>query len=145
LVFVKPDGLHRRCAGKIIQRLEEKGLKLIGLKMAQLSEETARAHYAEHQDEKFYEPLVQFVQSGPVILMAWEGPEAISVVRKLVGATCGLDAEPGTIRGDFGLRQRHNLIHASDSPEAAARELGLFFTDDLVDWEPVDRPWIAHD
>jgi len=145
LVFVKPDGLQRRCVGKIIQRFEEKGLKLIGLKMAQLPAETARAHYAEHRNEEFYESLVQFVRSGPVVLMAWEGPKAISVVRKLVGATSGLEAEPGTIRGDFGLSQRHNLIHASDSPESAERELGLFFSDDLVDWELADRPWIAHD
>jgi nucleoside-diphosphate kinase len=143
LVFVKPDGVHRRLVGRIVQRFEEKGLKLIGLKMVQFTEPMARAHYAEHQGKDFFEPLVRFMTAGPVVLVALEGPEAVAEARRMVGATSGLQADPGTIRGDFGLSQRYNLIHAADSPQAAKRELEqLFRPGELVEWTPADHSWI---
>ena len=144
LAFIKPDGVHRRAVGKIVQRFEEKGLKLIGLKLVHLSEELVKSHYAEHEGKPFFESLVEFVRAGQVVLIALEGPEAISVVRKLVGATSGLEAEPGTIRGDFSVSKSFNLIHASDGPESAAAELSRFFADgELVDWTPTDWDWLG--
>ncbi|MBI2192862.1 MAG: nucleoside-diphosphate kinase [Planctomycetes bacterium] len=143
LVFVKPDGLHRRLVGRILQRFEEKGLHLVGLKLARLSEDLIREHYAEHRGKPFYELLVRFVLSGPVVLMVLEGPEAASVVRSLVGATSGAKASPGTIRGDFGVSQRFNLVHASDGPASAEREVAHFFApDELVSWRPSDMDWL---
>lgn len=143
LVFIKPDGVHRRMVGKIIQRLEDKGLHLIGLKLVRLPEDLVRAHYEEHRRQPFYEPLVRFILSGPVVLMAVEGPQAVRVVRNLVGATLGSQAAPGTIRGDFGISNRLNLVHASDGPQAAEKEIARFFsTDELISWRPADYSWI---
>lgn len=146
LVFVKPDGVQRRLMGKILQRFEEKALTIVGMKFVRLPEDTVRRHYAEHEGKYFYERLVSFVLSGPVLLMAIEGDNAVSVVRNLVGATSGFEAAPGTIRGDFSLSKTFNLIHASDKPESAERELKLFFSaDELVEWTPPDDAWVGDD
>lgn len=127
LVIIKPDAVARGLAGRIIARLEEKGLRIVAMRMEMISAETAGKHYAEHREKPFYPKLVAFITSAPAVVMAVEGRDAPAVVRKLVGATLGRAAEPGSIRGDFGMSQSFNLIHASDSPESAKRELALFF------------------
>lgn len=129
LVLVKPDGAARGLTGEIIARFERKGLSLVGLKLITVDRAKAERHYAEHADKPFYPALVDFITSGPVVVMCLEGHGAISVVRGLAGPTSGLLAPGGTIRGDFGLSGRRNLVHAADSPEAAAREIALWFTD----------------
>ncbi len=128
LVLVKPDGVRRALVGEIVARLERKGLKLVALKMLRVTPELAQRHYAEHQGKPFYPALIQHITSGPIVAMAVEGRSAISVVRLLTGATNPQTAAPGTIRGDFGLGITPNLVHASDAPESAARELALYFT-----------------
>ena len=127
LVILKPDAVARRLAGRILARFEDKGLRLSAMRMETISMATAEKHYAEHKEKKFFPLLTSFITSGPVVLLALEGKDAVAVVRKMVGATLGRAAEPGSIRGDFGMSQSFNLIHASDSPESAARELALFF------------------
>lgn len=127
LVILKPDAVARRLMGRIIARIEDKGLSVVGMRMEVISQETAQKHYAEHKEKPFFGQLTGFITSGPVVIMAVEGVEAVSVIRKLVGKTNGREAEPGTIRGDFGMSRAFNMIHASDSPESAARELALFF------------------
>lgn len=127
LVLIKPDGVQRRLTGRILVRLEEKGLKLIGLKLIRVTPELSKKHYAEHVSKPFYPTLEEFITSGPVVAVCAEGPEAVSVVRTLMGPTNGRQAAPGTIRGDFGLSRQMNLIHGSDGPEAARREIGLYF------------------
>ncbi len=127
LVLVKPDGVKRGLIGEITGRLERKGLKIVAARLLTVTPETARRHYAEHEGKPFYPGLVQHITSGPVVALAVEGRSAISVVRLLVGATNPQTAAPGTIRGDLGLAITPNLIHASDGPESAARELGLYF------------------
>ena len=127
LILLKPDAVQRRLVGPIIERFERKGLKVIGMKLMQISDELAATHYEAHQGKPFYDGLVQFMTSGPVVALALEGNKAIAVCRKLMGATFGCDAEAGTIRGDFGISNGFNLVHGSDSPEAAQRELELFF------------------
>jgi nucleoside-diphosphate kinase len=127
LVVVKPDGVRRGLVGEIIARFERKGLKLLAVKMLQVVPELAQRHYAEHQGKPFYPSLIQHITSGPVVAIALEGRSAISVVRLLTGATNPQTADPGTIRGDLGLGITPNLVHASDSPESAARELDLYF------------------
>lgn len=127
LVILKPDCVARRLVGKILSRFEEKGLALVGMRMEVIGMATAEQHYAEHKGKPFYPGLTRFITSSPVVIMALEGVEAISVVRKMVGATSGRAAEPGSIRGDFGMSKGFNLVHASDSPESAKRELELFF------------------
>ncbi len=127
LVILKPDCVARRLAGKVISRFEEKGLSLVGMRMEVIGKAVAEKHYAEHNGKPFYPSLVNFITSGPVVVMALEGVEAIAVVRKMIGATSGRAAEPGSIRGDYGMSKGFNLVHASDSPESAARELELFF------------------
>ncbi len=127
LVIIKPDAVARRCIGKILARFEEKGLVIAAMRMMMVTPEIAKKHYAEHEGKPFYPGLVKFITSGPVVVMAVEGLEAVPVVRKMVGATNGRAAEPGSIRGDFGMSKGFNMIHASDSPESAERELNLYF------------------
>lgn len=142
LVMVKPDAVHRGLVGRILERFEAKGLKLVALKMAKVDRPLAERHYAPHKGKDFYEPLIRFVTSGPMVFAVLEGKGAVAVVRKMMGATFGPDAEPGTLRGDLGMSRRFNLVHGSDSPEAAAKEIALFFRpDELIDWQPVGWPW----
>lgn len=139
LVLIKPDAVHRRLVGRIIARFEHKGLKLVALKMLRIDEPLARRHYAAHEGKPFYEPLVRFITSGPTVALVLEGKRAIEVVRKMMGATFGPDAQPGTIRGDLAISNRFNLVHGSDSQETAEAEIALFFRpDELLDWEPAD-------
>lgn len=127
LIILKPDAVQRGLAGRIISRFEDKGLQIVGMKLMTISPELAARHYEAHKDKPFYKGLVSFMTSSPVVVLAVRGVGAITVARKLMGATFGSKAEPGTIRGDFGVSNSFNLIHGSDSPEAAERELGLFF------------------
>ncbi|HLU50352.1 MAG TPA: nucleoside-diphosphate kinase [Planctomycetota bacterium] len=127
LIILKPDCVKRGLIGQIIARFEAKGLKIIGLRLKALSRQVVEKHYEEHAAKPFFRDLCDFMTQGPVCVLAIEGPHAIAVARKLVGKTAGFEAEPGTIRGDFGLSNQSNLIHASDSPTSAARELELFF------------------
>ncbi|MBC7317997.1 nucleoside-diphosphate kinase [Candidatus Bipolaricaulota bacterium] len=144
LVLLKPDAVQRRLVGRIISRIEEKGLKIVGLKMIRVSRELAEKHYAEHREKPFYPELVSFITSAPVVAMVVEGPKAVEVVRKMMGKTNPLEAEPGTIRGDFGLSVTMNLIHGSDSPASAAREIALFFRDDeLLSYNTADSAWLG--
>jgi nucleoside-diphosphate kinase len=137
-VMIKPDGVKRGLVGEIISRLEEKGLELRALKFKNLDIETAKKHYAEHVDKPFYEHLVYYVTSGPIIIMAVEGFNAVRAVRQLVGSTNPIEAMPGSLRGDFCLEQVRNLVHAADSLESASRELALHFNkDDFVSDMPV--------
>jgi nucleoside-diphosphate kinase len=142
--MIKPDAMGRRLCGQIIGRYEAKGLRLVGLKMQILSMDLAETHYAEHKGKPFYPPLMAFITSGPTIQMVWEGESAVTVVRKLNGATNCVEADVGTIRGDLGLTGRQNLVHASDSVETAEREIGLYFADaELWDYEMPDTQWLT--
>jgi nucleoside-diphosphate kinase len=143
LIIVKPDGVQRGLIGAVIERFERRGLKIVGLKMIQVSRELAEQHYAEHRGKPFFEGLVGFITSSPVVVGVLEGPSAIDVVRATVGATNPATSAPGTIRADFGLTIGRNLIHASDGPDAAQREVSLFFSpDELVSYErSIDR-WL---
>jgi nucleoside-diphosphate kinase len=127
LVICKPDAVERRLVGEIISRLERKGLRIAALRMETITKETAGEHYGEHQGKPFYDDLVAFITRGPAVLMVVEGPEAFSVVRTLMGATNPRQAAPGTIRGDLAIELTENLVHGSDAPESAAREIALFF------------------
>ena len=127
LVFFKPDAARRNLVGRILSRFEDKSLKIKEMKMMTLTAEQADYHYHEHVEKDFYPNLKEYVMSGPIVAMVLEGREVISVVRNLIGATDSVKAAPGTIRGDFGLLMTENLVHASDSPESAAREIGHFF------------------
>lgn len=143
LVLVKPDGVQRGLVGVIIARLERRGLKLLGLKMMQISKDVAARHYGEHQGKSFYDGLIAFITSGPVVAMIWEGREAVTVVRSLMGATDPLKAGPGTIRGDLALDLGMNLIHGSDSPGRAETEIALFFEPrELHEYERTTDRWI---
>ncbi|MCL4108212.1 UNVERIFIED_CONTAM: hypothetical protein GTU68_066135 [Idotea baltica] len=146
LILVKPDGLQRRLAGEIISRIENKGLKIVGLKMMKVTPELSKQHYAEHVEKPFYPDLESFITAAPVIAIAVEGPEAISTMRTLIGATNGREAAPGTIRGDYGSSRQMNLIHGSDGPDAATRELGIYFADgELCDFDGTIDGWLAAD
>lgn len=139
LVLLKPDAVQRRLVGRIVARFEEKGLQIVALKMLQISEELARRHYAPHEGKPFYEPLVRFMTSGPTVALVLEGKRAIEVVRRMMGPTFGPDAPPGTVRGDFAISNRFNLVHGSDSAQSAEAEVALFFTpSELVEWWPDD-------
>jgi nucleoside-diphosphate kinase len=127
LILVKPDGVQRRLIGEIVSRFERKGLALRGLKLLKLSKEQAEKHYAVHKERPFFGSLVEFITSGPLVAMVWEGPDAIGLSRKLMGATQPMDAEPGTIRGDFATEVQENLVHGSDGPETAAYEIPIYF------------------
>jgi nucleoside-diphosphate kinase len=141
LVLVKPDGVQRLLAGRIIARFEERGLKIIGLKLVRVDRDLAERHYAIHRERPFFGSLVDFITSSPLVAMALEGPNAIAVVRSMVGATKPHEAAPGTIRGDLALETAQNLIHASDGPETATTELGLWFRPaELLEYErDIDR------
>jgi nucleoside-diphosphate kinase len=147
LVLIKPDGVQRLLTGRVLARYEERGLKLVGLKLMSVSRELAERHYDVHRAKPFFRGLVEFITSGPLVAAVLEGPNAIAVVRAMNGATRPHEAAPGTIRGDFALETAQNLVHASDSPETAASELALWFDDgDLVDYErDVDRWVLAPD
>ncbi len=142
-VMVKPDGVQRGLIGEVIRRLENRGLRLVAAKFMQVSRELAERHYAVHRGKPFYEGLIAYITSGPVMAMVWEGPQAIAAVRQTMGATRPTEAAPGTIRHDFGLEIGRNLTHASDGPETAAFEIDLWFRpDELVTWRrDLDR-WI---
>lgn len=143
LILLKPDAVQRGLVGRIISRFEEKGLKIVGTKFQMIPRATLEQHYASHKGKSFYEGLVSFMAKSPVVVLALEGKNAITVARKMMGATFGSKAEPGTIRGDFGISDSFNLIHGSDAPEAAAKELKLFFRDDeLVNYDSVSRTWV---
>ena len=146
LVLVKPDGVQRGLIGEIIGRFEQRGLKLVGLKMLQMSEELAKQHYAIHEGKSFYAGLISYITSAPVVAMVWEGPKAIENVRKMMGATRPEEAAPGTIRSDLALSTGRNLVHGSDSPETAAHEISLFFQqNELVEWARDTDKWIEED
>lgn len=141
--MLKPGVLNRRIAGEVINRLERKGLRLVGLKMMQISSELASKHYAEHKEKPFFSELCSYITSAPVVAMVWEGDDCVTIVRKVVGATKPSEAAPGTIRGDFCAHTNYNVIHASDSDESAAREIGLFFKDEeIFNWEDSLKDWI---
>jgi nucleoside-diphosphate kinase len=143
LIIFKPDAVQRGICGEILTRFEKKGLQTVGLKFMRITPQTAETHYAPHKGKPFYEGLVRFMTSSPVVVVALQGKDAITIARKMMGATFGSKAEPGTIRGDFGVSNSFNLIHGSDSPEAAQKELGLFFRpDELVDWQPTIQSWV---
>ena len=143
LVLLKPDALHRRLAGEVISRFEKKGLKIVAMKMLWVSRELAEKHYAMHKGKPFYEGLLDYITSGPVIAMVLEGKNAIEVVRNLMGKTNGVEASPGTIRGDYSLSIQNNLVHGSDSPESAEREISLFFEPhEILEYRLVDEVWI---
>ena len=127
LILIKPDAVQRRLIGRVISRIEDKGLSIIGLKLLQVTPEISRLHYAEHVSKPFYPELESFITSGPLVALAIEGPEAITVMRTLMGKTNAREAAPGTIRGDLGASRQMNLIHGSDGPESAARELAIYF------------------
>jgi nucleoside-diphosphate kinase len=143
LVLIKPDGVQRQLTGRILARYEERGLKIVGLKLVSVDRDLADRHYAAHREKPFFGGLVDFITSAPLVALALEGPNAITVVRAINGATRPHEAAPGTVRGDFALETAQNVVHASDGPEAAASELALWFTDDeLLDYDrDVDR-WV---
>jgi len=143
LIILKPDAVQRGVCGEIITRFEKKGFQIVGMKLMKIPTSLAETHYEPHKGKPFYAGLVKFMTSSAVIVLALAGKDAIAVSRKLMGATFGSKAEPGTIRGDYGISNSFNLVHGSDSPESAVRELGLFFkSDELVEWTPVSREWV---
>lgn len=142
-IMVKPDGVQRGLVGEIISRFEKKGFKLIGLKLFQCSKELAEEHYKDLNQKSFFPKLIDYITSGPVVSMAWEGVGVVPSARKLIGATNPLQAEPGTIRGDFAVETGRNIIHGSDSPENGEREIALWFKEgELCEWTPVLHPWL---
>jgi nucleoside-diphosphate kinase len=143
LILLKPDALQRRLSGRILTRFEEKGLRIVGLKMMRIPQALAERHYEPHKSKPFYPGLVRFMTSSPILALVLEGKDVINIVRKMVGKTFGPEAEPGTVRGDFGASRSFNLIHASDAPETAKREVELFFkADELHEWTPTDFEWV---
>jgi len=144
LILVKPDGVQRALAGEIIARFERRGLKLIGMKFIQMSTKLAEQHYADHKGKVFYSSLVEYITSGPVVAMAWEGKDAINAARNTIGATNPAAAAAGTIRGDLGMEIGRNLVHGSDEPQNGIKEVTLFFAEEeLVNWERVTDVWIC--
>ena len=142
LVLLKPDCVQRRLIGRVIARFEDKGLNLVAMKMMRVTSDLARNHYAEHVDKPFYPGLEAFITGAPVVAMIVEGLEAIRVVREMLGATSGLKATPGTIRGDYSSSRQMNLVHASDGNDSAAREISLYFADsDICVYEPTLTEW----
>lgn len=143
LIILKPDAIQRGLCGEIIARFERKGLKIIGCKFMQVGEALAKQHYAEHEGKAFFGELLNFITATPVLVLAIRGPKAVSVCRNLIGSTDGREAAPGTIRGDFGLSKSTNLVHGSDSPESAKREVGLWFEKrELQSWGRDHQQWI---
>lgn len=147
LVLIKPDGVQRLLTGRIIGRLEDRGLKIVGLKLVAVGRDLAETHYAVHRDRPFFRGLVEFITSSPLVALVVEGPGAIAVVRAMVGATRPHEAAPGTIRGDLALETTQNLVHASDGPDTAATEIALWFTpDEIVSYDrEIDRWALAPD
>lgn len=144
LILLKPDCVQRRLVGPILSRFEQKGLRLVALKLVQASRSLAEQHYAVHKERPFYESLLQFLTSGPTVALVLEGREAVTVTRNLIGPTDGAKAPPGTIRGDYALSVQNNLIHGSDSPENAQNEIALWFRpEELTSFQPVDANWIG--
>lgn len=142
LIFCKPDAVQRGLTGHIVARFEAKGLQLVGMKLMMVPEDLAKKHYAEHEGKPFYDGLIKFVTSSPVVVMAIRGVNAVAVCRNLIGATNGQKAAPGTIRGDLGMSGGFNLIHGSDSPESAERELALWFPEGVVDYARSADQWV---
>lgn len=143
LIILKPDALQRRLAGRIIQRFEDKGLAIAGMKIMQISRDLAERHYAPHKGKPFYPGLIDYITSGPVVVLALQGPRCIEISRTLMGKTFGYEAAPGTIRGDFGASRSFNLIHGSDSPDSAATEIALYFQKgELLDYAPAGSQWV---
>jgi nucleoside-diphosphate kinase len=143
LILLKPDAVQRRLVGELTGRFERKGLRLVGLKLLQADRTLAEKHYAVHKGKPFYDSLVNFITGGVTVAMVWEGREAVTVCRNLMGPTDGAKAPPGTIRGDFAASVQNNLVHGSDSPENAALEITLWFKpNELPDWTPVDTSWV---
>lgn len=146
LILFKPDAVQRRLCGQLLSRIENKGLKVVGLKMLQVTAELSRKHYEEHVEKPFYPLLEDFITAGPVVALAIEGVEAVSVMRTLIGATNGREATPGTFRGDFGISRQMNLVHGSDSEESAARELDIYFSpEELIDYPMNLDAWMCAD
>ncbi len=146
LVLLKPDCVQRRLVGRVLARFEEKGLNIIAMKLTRVTPELARRLYAQHVNQAWYPGLEEFITGGPLVAAIVEGPEVIRVVREMLGATNGLDAAPGTIRGDFGSSQQMNLVHAADGPKAAQREIPIFFDEaDIHSYQPTIRRWLHAD
>jgi nucleoside-diphosphate kinase len=143
LTIIKPDGIQRHLAGEIITRFEKKGFKLVAAKFMKISDDLAHRLYAVHKGKSFYEGLVKYLSSAPTFVIVWEAEGVIDMVRKMMGATFGYDAQPGTIRGDFGCSKGYNLIHGSDSPASAEKEISLLFTpQEIIDYEFADAAWL---
>lgn len=142
-LMIKPDGVQRKLIGEIVTRFEKKGFKLVASKLCVMSQEQAATHYAEHKGKPFYNDLLSFITSGPVFAMVWEGDDIIQISRKMIGKTNVLDAEPGTIRGDYASHTNFNVIHGSDSPESAAREISNMFDDsEIITYDLTIQKWI---
>lgn len=142
-LMIKPDGVQRNLVGEVIRRFEAKGFTLVGLKLIKVSRTLAEQHYDIHKERPFFGSLVNFITSSPVVAMVWEGNGVVASARKIIGATNPLTAEPGTLRGDYGVSIGRNLIHGSDATETAQREISLWFTpEELVSWEPILTPWL---
>lgn len=141
LILLKPDAVQRGLSGQILARFESKGLKVVAMKLMRISQDLAGKHYEAHKSRPFYPGLVKFMTSSPVVALVLEGLNAITVCRALMGATNAREAAPGTIRGDFGMSRSYNLVHGSDGPEAATREIGLFFPEGLVEYEAAAWNW----
>ncbi len=142
-IMIKPDGVQRGLVGDIISKFETKGFTLVGLKQMSVSRELAESHYAVHNERPFFKGLVDYIISAPVVAMVWEGDGVIASARKLIGATNPLEAEPGTIRGDYGITIGRNIIHGSDAPETAQSEIKLWFGEaEICQWEPAMKPWL---
>lgn len=143
LILVKPDAMQRGLAGEVLSRFERRGLRIVGLRLMQVDEALARRHYAEHEGKPFFEGLVRYITSSPVVAAVFEGTNAVAAARSTMGATNPTQAAPGTIRGDLGLELGRNLVHGSDSPESAAREIELFFgKGGVIAWERAVDPWV---
>jgi nucleoside-diphosphate kinase len=144
LILLKPDAVQRRLAGRLLARIEDKGLKIVALKMLRVTKELSAKHYAEHVSKPFYPLLEQFITAAPVIAIVVEGPQAVSVMRAMMGPTNGREAPPGTIRGDYGVSRQMNLMHGSDSAEAAKREIDVYFRpEEIVSYEPTLGSWVC--
>lgn len=143
LIILKPDAIQRRLIGRLIQRFEDKGLAVGGMKLMRISRELAERHYAPHKGKPFYPGLIDYITSGPVVVMVLQGERCIEIARTMMGKTFGYEAAPGTIRGDFGASRSFNLVHGSDAPESAKTEIALYFQEkELLDYAPPDRSWV---
>jgi nucleoside-diphosphate kinase len=146
-VAIKPDGVQRGLIGDIVSRFEKKGLKIVGMKFMQVTKQLAENHYGEHKGKPFFEGLVGFITSGPILAMVLEGKDAIAVSRTVIGATNPVSAAPGTIRGDLALEIGRNIVHGSDGPESAKREIGIFFSDEelVSNWNRTVQCWVSEE